>query len=169
MGYQVKKSEMSLDFDGQLDYETWAKIGKEVGKDTINGHFYLGDWIKYGEGKFGEMYAQAIEDTGLGYNTLAHIKHVCQAIPAENRVPGLSFSHHRVVARLDPKKQKDWLSSAKAEGWSVHELRFRIRETLGKMAKVKCPHCKKIITDRKKLSQIRLCVDCRDEIKGEKE
>ena len=164
-----KKSEMSLDFEGQMDYETWARIGKEVGKDTINGHFYLGDWLRYGEQKFGEMYSQAIEETGLGYNTLAHIKYVCQRIPPTSRVCGLSFSHHRVVASLDQDEHKTWLSSAKAEGWSVHELRFKVREKQGKMASIKCPHCKKVITDRKKVSQIRVCVDCRDEIKGEKE
>lgn len=45
------------------------------------------------------------------------------AVPHEVRRPGLTWSHHWEVRRLDVEDQERWLADADAQGWSVRDLR----------------------------------------------
>lgn len=49
-------------------------------------------------------------------------------IPPERRRAGLSWSHHRTVAKLPPEEGDRWLDIAEAEGLSNHDLEGRIRD-----------------------------------------
>ena len=37
-------------------------------------HFWIGDWLNYGERKWGEKYKEALEKTGYDYQTLRNDK-----------------------------------------------------------------------------------------------
>ncbi|HEX2578655.1 MAG TPA: hypothetical protein VHK88_20090 [Aquihabitans sp.] len=52
------------------------------------------------------------------------------AVPHGVRRPGLTWSHHEEVHRLDPPLQAFWLEVAETEGLSVRELRAAIKADL---------------------------------------
>lgn len=108
---------------GNPTFEQWEFALKFVQKSEQAVHFWLGDLLLYGEAKWGEMYSQAIDATGFEYGTLANDKNVAKSIPQDIRKPNLSFEHHKVVAKLEPDKQEEWLEKAEQENLTVKELR----------------------------------------------
>jgi hypothetical protein len=55
--------------------------------------------LNFGEGKYGEMYSQALDATKLSYSHLHHAKAVAARFEIGRRRPNLSWSHHHEVAR----------------------------------------------------------------------
>jgi len=47
--------------------------------------WWVGDWLNYGEARYGEMYSQAIEITGYASQTLADAKWVASRIEPSRR------------------------------------------------------------------------------------
>ena len=87
----------------------------------------ISDLYNFGEKKWGERYAQAMDETGLSYGYLAIIRSVAKKIPRKRRNPNLSFSHHTAVAKLSPEEQDVWLSRAEETGLSRDDLRQAIK------------------------------------------
>jgi hypothetical protein len=52
---------------------------------------------------------------------------VSRRFPLDRRRVELSWSHHLVVAALDPAEADEWLDRAEAERWNVAELRGMVR------------------------------------------
>lgn len=87
--------------------------------------FALGDLLAYGERKWGETYAQVAARTHLSVDYLRNVKYVCSNVPIDVRVPGLSFSHHQVVASIrDKEVQRAWLEYAWENELNRDELRL---------------------------------------------
>ena len=84
--------------------------------------FAIGDALNYGQKRYGEKYAQAMDATGCAYQSLANWSWVSNHVPISNRVAGLSWTHHRLVANMGTEQQKQILESAKARGISVTEF-----------------------------------------------
>jgi len=113
--------------DDAVAYETWQAVGARLQSAAGSVNWWIGDWLNYGESRYGETYTQAIEDTGLDYQTLRNCKWVAASIQMSLRGDNLSWSHHREVASLEPKEQQRWLEKASQEGWSKSRLRENIR------------------------------------------
>ena len=73
------------------------------------------------------MYAQAIEDTGLSYESLRNIVSVCTRVELSRRRDNLTFSHHEAVARLSPPEQSRWLDKAAEQGLTSKGPRAAVR------------------------------------------
>lgn len=121
----------SMTFLREVSYDEWEKEGKfmlEMAK-AANGplRFWWGDWLIYGEDKFGEKFSQAVDASGYELGTLRNAKWVCNKIAPERRRDKLSFGHHQVVASLPLEDQEKWLTEAELESWSVAELRNHIK------------------------------------------
>ncbi len=112
---------------GEPDYETWEQVGQQLSYIERAVHWWIGDWINYGERRYGEMYSQALEETGFTYETLRNDKWVANKIELSCRHDNLSFSHHQEVASLPPEAQKRWLDKAEKESLSVRELRHQVK------------------------------------------
>ena len=116
-----------LELPEGLGFDEWAGMSDSllsIGK-SIN--WWLGDWLNYGERKYGETYAAAVEATGYDEPTLMTIKWVSGAVERSIRIEHLSWSHHRIVASMEPEEQSHWLRLAFERGWSTRELRTRMR------------------------------------------
>lgn len=74
--------------------------------------WWIGDWLNYGEEKWGEMYDKAKEATGLSYSYLRVLKYVAARIQLYFRKYNLDWTHYCTVAPLEPPEQKKWLSYA---------------------------------------------------------
>jgi hypothetical protein len=119
---------VGLLIDGQPTYEQWEAAGKMLAHMSGAVHWWVGDWLNYGEGQFPDQYTQAADLTGLHYQTLRDAKWVAGAIPVSRRRDKLSFAHHKEVAALAPQAQDAFLEHAEAEGWNRSDLRDRVKE-----------------------------------------
>lgn len=115
----------SLDLGDHTSREEWERVGKVLGELGRAHQWWLGDWIRFGERKYGETYEAAMAITGLEYQALANYAWVAGEV--STRVESLSWSHHREVAALDPADHATWLERAEAENWSVRDLKQQIR------------------------------------------
>ena len=115
-----------------VELEEWSPIGVKLGrvKDWVN--FALGDWLNYGEAKYGEMYSQAASDTGMSEETLMILKYVASRVAPEIRIKDLTWSHHREVAKFPPEEQSRWLEKALKRSWSVRDLKDALKKAAGK-------------------------------------
>jgi len=122
-----EQTEMGLTFREDLDFETWQRIAAYLFEIQKCVQFWVGDLLNFGERKYGEAYTQAIEMTGLSYQTLADAKWVSEAIEPSLRKETLTFSHHKEVSKLPPPKQKEFLDLAESEHLTTRELREAVR------------------------------------------
>jgi hypothetical protein len=106
--------------------------------------FWLGDAAVYGERHYGELAAQALEAAGRSADAMQRYIRVAERVPPERRREGLSWSHHREVAPLDPPDQTEWLERAEANRWTRRELEANLRsrpEPEPDIPRRPCPEC----------------------------
>lgn len=147
--------------DRDLDINEWARIGQRLGVMGRCSQWWIGDWIRYGDAKYGEKYSRASKLTRYDVQTLMNYVYVATRFAdIARRRETLSWSHHDAVAALEPDKQDSWLTLAAGLKWAVNDLRSELRarragsdpreepaETgLGRTQEqadehVSCPHC----------------------------
>ena len=113
-----------------VSFERWRQIGGKLGKLANASKWAIGDWIVYGQSEFersyGRRYREALRVTRLELDVLRDCAYVAAHVPARIRRADLSFTHHRVVAKLEPAEQQRWLARAAANAWTTHELRAAV-------------------------------------------
>jgi hypothetical protein len=111
----------------ELDLGQWAEVGRRIGSVGRNVQWVLGDWIAYGNTRFGERYSRAAKITGYDTQTLMNMVYVASHFSVSRRRENLSWSHHEALAALDPAEQDRWLDQAARHRWSVSDLRTMLR------------------------------------------
>ncbi|MET8100090.1 LmbU family transcriptional regulator [Streptomyces sp. NPDC005236] len=125
----VQKSGMVL--PPNLPERSWERIGANLRELVNSSAWWLADWLLYGEATYGwRRYKEAIERTGLDYQTLRNYAWVARRFEHHRRHDGLSFAHHAEVTRLSPPEQDYWLRRAEQQKWSRNELRRAVRAGL---------------------------------------
>lgn len=120
----------SLLLPEQTTYEEWQRLGQQLKVMQGGVLWWLGDWVRFGERKYGEKYTQEIEITGYDYDTINGARWVADKIEFVRRRTNLSWSHHKEVAGFEtPAEQDAWLDRAEAEGLSRSELRSAIKKS----------------------------------------
>ena len=114
-----------------LSIESWLAMGQTLQLFRNSLHFIIGDWLNYGEAAYGEMYSQALDQTGWAYQTLNDIAWVARAVPISLRKEELSWNQHKAVAGLPVEAQQTWLGRAQSEGLSSAALRQGIAAEKG--------------------------------------
>lgn len=129
-----------LVFKDDVAEADWHKLTEEICalfERTDMAHMQaammLGDALRFGEEKFGERYADAIDATraymlAKGIAMSKNWKWVAGKIPPERRHLLLTFGHHELVAKLPAGEQSEFLDLAEAEAMTVAELRKKVRE-----------------------------------------
>ena len=112
---------------GELEAQEWAEHGRRLGALSRGAGWWIGDWLQYGNARFGERYERAAHITGYDVQTLMNMAYVASRFEAGRRREGLSFSHHAELAALDPEAQDHWLERAEGERLSVRCLRDELR------------------------------------------
>jgi hypothetical protein len=110
-----------------LDLEEWIRLGMRLGSIGRGAAWWIGDWVNYGNAKFGEKYSRAARVTGYDVQSLMNMAYVSSRFQVSRRREMLSWSHHAEVAALSTQEQERWLDLAERERLSVHGLRDRLR------------------------------------------
>jgi hypothetical protein len=111
----------------EMGLAEWTAAGRRLGAMGRCGQWGLGDWIRYGNAKFGERYARAASITGYDVQTLMNMVYVASRFEISRRRENLSWSHHETLAALDPAVQDHWLDQAVTKRLSVSDLRLELR------------------------------------------
>jgi len=111
----------------EMELPEWAEAGRRLGAMGRCGQWGLGDWIQYGNAKFGERYARAARITGYDIQTLMNMVYVASRFEISRRRENLSWSHHETLASLEASEQDRWLDLAVSQKLSVSDLRHELR------------------------------------------
>lgn len=116
---------------GNPTFEEWLECGKFINHSSESVLLWIGDWLNYGEFKWGETYRQATSMYDFDITTMRNAKWISYKIPPERRRKGLSFNHYNIVAGLDEEEQDKYLDRAVKEKISVHNFRQLVRKEEG--------------------------------------
>jgi hypothetical protein len=118
----------SLDLsDPELPFETYEALGAYLGRMNRSCSWWIGDWLVFGEGAYGEKFAQAVHATGLAEQTLLNRAYVSRNVARSLRRAAVPFSVHAEVAPLPPREQKRWLDRAEKQAWTRADLRAAMK------------------------------------------
>jgi hypothetical protein len=126
-GFKFKAMELCITGDHKID--DWLEVGKLLTGMESSLNWWIGDWLVFGEHAYREKYSQAESVTKHRQDYLKSCNFVSSKVPPENRIQGLSWSHHREVAAIPHDQQKKWLEKALESEWTVSELRINMRKT----------------------------------------
>jgi DNA modification methylase len=125
-------SPVGLYANGCPTFEQWEAAGRALRSIEGSVHWWIGDWLNYGERAYGDKYKEALKATGLEYQTLRDDKWVAGKIELSRRRDNLPFFHHKDVAALPPDEQDSWLKLAEegsdGKKWSREKLRLEIKQ-----------------------------------------
>jgi len=124
----AKITPTQLDLWTDLNYEDWDQTLYKIAQVGDGARWWLGDAMKYGDKHFGEIYMQAVGETGLAEDTMRRYLLVASRISPVNRVKELTWSHHRQVASCPEGEQIRWLRMALDHNWSLAELKEAMRK-----------------------------------------
>lgn len=113
---------------GNPTFQEWEDCGQLLAHIQKCIHWWIGDWLNYGEQQWGEAFAQAVDPSRFAVQTLANDKWVASKIPRSLRKETLSFTHHALVAPLEPEERKEWLDKAETKRLTTAELRKQIKK-----------------------------------------
>lgn len=126
---------VSLTLPKDLSFDHWERIGRQLQLMDMAIQWWIGDWLVYGQHKWREKYAQAVEATGKAEQTLMNYAYVAKAISPSRRREKVDFSTHAEVAGLDEDDQEKILSKAAKE----HSTRRQVRREADRARRAKMP------------------------------
>jgi hypothetical protein len=126
----VRSSRTGMRFDPLTTVDVWKAIGARVAMYSEASSWWLGDWLAFGQVKYGRRYKEGVAVTGLDYGTLRNYATVARRFELSRRRDDVSFQHHAEVCALADGEQDRWLELAAANRWSKTELRRRLRAAL---------------------------------------
>lgn len=121
-------TETGLELPPDLTYDEWESVGRTLQRIERSVMWWVGDWLRYGERRYGETYSQALSTTDYAYQTLANAAYVAERVESSRRRENLSWSHHAEIAALEPDEQERFLEKAEANDWNRDEFRKVVRE-----------------------------------------
>jgi hypothetical protein len=90
--------------------------------------WWIGDWLRYGNARYGEKYKTAASITGYDAHSLMNMAYVASRVDPSRRRENLSFSHHAELAALPSEEQERWLGRIETDRLSVRALRCALRD-----------------------------------------
>jgi len=69
-----------IQFNEELSFEEWDDLGQKLAPIAKSIGFIIGDWINYGEKRWGDRYEEALERTGMAYQTLRNYAYVARKV-----------------------------------------------------------------------------------------
>ncbi len=120
----IELTPTGLKVTGRPTFEDWKQTGVRLKTVGESWRWCLGDWLNLAD-DFGEEASQFLEDYG-SFGSLENYRWLARAFPESTR-GRLSWTHHRVVAKLEPEKREEMLALAEKKNWTSHELAAAIK------------------------------------------
>lgn len=140
---RITHTDTGLIFSSDTTFEEWQEAYAFYDRLHERGKWWLGDVIRYAEGRWPDRYTQAIELTGLSYSRLTTIVSICTRIEQPRRRKELNFGMHELVAYLPYQKADYLLDRAIKEHWTRDELADAVARANGQPTKAEKQAAKK--------------------------
>lgn len=114
-----------IDIPADTTETQWTELGRALCRLGAAAQWLIGDWLAFGDRRWGKTYEQVAELTGYEVQSLRDMVYVVTHVSV--RTDKLSFSHHKIVAGLAPEDQQAWLTRAIENGASSKQLIAEIR------------------------------------------
>lgn len=112
-----------------MPFEDWQRLGDTLQAMERSVMWWIGDWLRFGERRYGETYTQAVDATGYKTETVRLAKWVAEQYPESvTRVTDLTWTHHREAAALPPAERAAVLERAAAEKLTTREVKALARQ-----------------------------------------
>lgn len=111
---------------GEVTPDEWDHLGDILRQMDCSLQWLIGDWIVYGNTKWGQTYEMIAEKTGYNKKTLYNYFYVASSIHFSLRRENLTFGHHSLVAGFKGKIQDQWLEYADQNKLSIAAFRKTI-------------------------------------------
>lgn len=116
---------------------TFASKARVADTERSENLLLMCDELNAGEKRYGEMYAQVLDETGFSNSqSLDNLLSTARAIPIEKRrLDRLSLAHHHAVAplRKDPDQMDAVMDMAETAEWGASETRKRVTAAKNKV------------------------------------
>jgi hypothetical protein len=123
-----KLTASGLKVEGVPTFRQWEEAVIEAKALGVCLMWVIGDLLVYGEEKYGEEYAQALEAADYADETVRQAQWVAKQFPPSIRLSIVPFSFHRTVATLPQKQALGLLKKAGLEGWTRQVLALEVRK-----------------------------------------
>lgn len=118
--------------NGHRPIEDWEETARVLFGLQRSVYWWIGDFVKYGEQKFGDDIYQAIDD-----NVSLDLLNRCVAVSREfdptERNLNLSWTHHQALCGLKKPMQRALLMQAEENRWDSRALKEHISRMKGMM------------------------------------
>jgi hypothetical protein len=105
-----------------LTFDDWRRVVAQVLGMGTAAAWWIGDALSHGEWHYGTKYREVLAELEIEYDRIRDYVYVSGNVPPAVRRADLTWKHHRVVAKLVPKEQEQWLEQAAQEGWTYRHL-----------------------------------------------
>lgn len=126
LGLPGRVLSVGLELPDSLSFDEWQGLGERLKGVERSLMWWIGDWLRFGERKYGEMYAQAVDATDKSYETLKQAVYVAGAYELCDRSHNLSWTHHLQAASLPREERAQLLRRAEDGGFGVREIRAEV-------------------------------------------
>ena len=99
-----KLGKVGVTVDGTPSLEDWQTAMQLVQRCNSASLWWIGDLLKEGEARYGDLASQEDGDGKYDYQTLADAKYVACRIPFSDRSEKLGFLHHKIIAPLSQRR-----------------------------------------------------------------
>lgn len=124
----ITASKTALFIPSDLSFNDWIKCGTHLSKVIEGIMWWIGDWWRHGEAKYGDRAAAALNSNTYSFQTFMDAGWVASKFETTSRRREvLSWSHHREVAGLEPPQADELLDLAVEYSWSRQELRVQVK------------------------------------------
>ena len=108
--------------------DAWIAEGREILARQSAASWTFADFLADGGAPEGMTSKALAEAFGISDRKISQYRATAAAYPKRIRIRSLTFSHHRMAARLPERERAALLESAAADGWSVSRLRSAVRD-----------------------------------------
>lgn len=112
----------------ELTEEEWLALGEKLRFVEGGIQWWIGDWMRYGQHRWGEKINTVVGMTGKSEQRVKNYQWVASRFETSRRRDLLSYTHHELVAAMPMPEQEEWLDYAVAERLSSKDLQRLLRE-----------------------------------------
>ena len=125
-------TETSYTLPEGLNIGEWLGIGETLQRMERSVQWWIGDWWRYGERKYGDMASQASKDNlrtiiGRSYATVKNYASVASRFTPDQRSHDVPFSHYQDVQALPQEQVDGLLGQASKHKWTRVDLREMVK------------------------------------------
>lgn len=118
---------IGLQLPDNLNYDDWMNLGNKLRLINNACLWWWGDWINFGEQKYGEKYSQALEESDYSYGGLANASYIAREFEFSRRRENIPISFYQEIASLTEEEQDKLLDECEENNWKQRDLREAAR------------------------------------------